>query len=83
MLPCASVRTLSEEHEAIIIVANHSHIIWVREHIGQSAVFKNPLKSAQMLVKKKNCTEVGTFGNKHFKVEKLAVTLFFWRSMWT
>ncbi len=56
MLPCASVRTLSEEHEAIIIVANHSHIIWVREHIGQSAVFKNPLKSAQMLVKKNNKT---------------------------
>ncbi len=30
------------EHETMIILANHSHIGWVREHYGQSAVFKNP-----------------------------------------
>ncbi len=49
MLPCASVWALGEEREAMIIVANHSHICWVREHYGQSAVFKNPLNSTQTL----------------------------------
>ncbi len=38
------------EHEAMIIVANHSHICWVHAHNDQSAMFKNPLNSAQMLV---------------------------------
>ncbi len=45
-LPCAFVRALSEEREAMNIVANHSHICW---HTGQSVVLKNPLNSAQML----------------------------------
>ncbi len=49
MLTCASVWALSEEHEAMIIVANHSHIGWECEHYEQSAVFKNPLNSTQML----------------------------------
>ncbi len=48
-LPCVSVWALGEERETMIIVANHSHICWAREHYGQSAVFKNPLNSAQML----------------------------------
>ncbi len=49
MLLCTSVWALGEERETMIIVANHSQICWVREHIGQSAVFKNQLKGAQML----------------------------------
>ncbi len=49
MLPCASVWALGEELEVMIIVANYSHICWECEHNGQSAVFKNPLNSAQML----------------------------------
>ncbi len=48
-LLCASVWALSEEREAMNIVANHSHICW---HTGQSAVLKNPLNSAQMLAEK-------------------------------
>ncbi len=31
----------------MIIVANQSHICWVRENNGQSEVFKNPLNSTQ------------------------------------
>lgn len=38
---------LSDEHEAMIIVANHSHIRRAGEHNGQSTVFKNPLSRAQ------------------------------------
>ncbi len=49
MLLCTSVWALGEEREAMIIVTYHSQICWVREHIGQSAVFKNQLKGAQML----------------------------------
>ncbi len=49
MLLCTSVWALGEERETMIIVANHSQICWVREHIGQSTVFKNQLKGAQML----------------------------------
>ncbi len=45
-LPCASVWALDEVREAMNIVANQSHICW---HTGQSAVFRNPLNSAQML----------------------------------
>ncbi len=56
MLPCASVwAVLGEEREAMIIEANHSHICWACEHIGQSDRLKNLLNSAQTLV-----------GNGHF-----------------
>lgn len=48
-LLCASVCALGEDCEAIIIVANYSRICWACEHIGQSAMFKNWLNSAQML----------------------------------
>ncbi len=37
------------KREAMIIIANHSHICGAHEHYGQSAVFKNPLNSDQML----------------------------------
>ncbi len=54
----------------MIIVANHSHFCWAREHIGQSAVFKKTLNSAQMLagngyftISVPTGTEVGTFDN--------------------
>ncbi len=40
---------LGEEREAMIIEANHRHICWAREHNDQSALFKNPLNSAQIL----------------------------------
>ncbi len=40
---------LSEECDANINVVNHSHICWAREYNGQSALFKNPLNSAQIL----------------------------------
>ncbi len=56
----------------MIIVANHSHFCWAREHIGQSAVFKKTLNSAQMLagngyftISVPTGTEVGTF-DKHY-----------------
>ncbi len=70
MLPCASVWALGEEREAMIIVADHSHICWVREHYGQSAVFKNPLNSTQTLagnglfkIAVPTGTKVGTLDN--------------------
>ncbi len=46
---------LSEECEVIINVDNHTYICWAREYNGQSALFKNPLNSAQILA-----------GNGHF-----------------
>ncbi len=42
---------LCEECEAMIIVANHSHICWAPEYNGQSTMFKNTLFSAQMVPK--------------------------------
>ncbi len=38
---------LQQVFEAMIIVANHRHICWVREHNGQSKMFKNLLNSAK------------------------------------
>ncbi len=40
---------LGEEREAMIIEANHRPICWAREHDDQSALFNNPLNSAQIL----------------------------------
>ncbi len=40
---------LGEECEAMINEANHRPICWVREHNDQSALFNNPLNSAQIL----------------------------------
>ncbi len=40
---------LGEECEAMIIEANQRPICWAREHNDQSALFNNPLNSAQIL----------------------------------
>ncbi len=42
---CLCVWALGEEHEEMMIEANHSRICWVCEHNDQSALFENLLNS--------------------------------------
>jgi len=74
-LPCLCKRSvksvidvyLQHVFEPLIIVVNHRHIWWVREHNGQSEVFTNPLKSAKSVIFLKFQYQlgivVGTFDN--------------------
>ncbi len=63
MFPSPSVGALGEECEAMIIVANHSHISWESEHIGQSAVFKNPMEMDDFKISVPTGITVITFDN--------------------
>jgi len=44
---CVKDVYLQHIFEALIILANHRHIWWAREHKGQSEAFRNPLNSTQ------------------------------------
>ncbi len=71
-LSCASVWVLGEDREAMIIVANHRHICWAREHNDQSAFKSQILAEMEVLkISVPNGIAVGTFDNTSKDIDKI------------